>query len=92
MSRLRRQPAPSAWYAVRALIRVSKLLYCKYDDCRIGYASVAGDVPSMCPACSRPAHWSTMQPEATYHEPLSPWNVSRNDRKFLKGLRISSDE
>lgn len=71
---------------------MSKLLYCKYDDCRIGYASVAGDVPSMCPACSRPAHWSTMQPEARYQPPKDPWKISVNDKRFLKGLKIRAED
>lgn len=54
-------------------------IYCRHLDCLVGYASVAGDLPRICPACNRVSQWST----------VPPWKLSKQDEKFLLSLRIN---
>lgn len=64
---------------------MSRTLWCQNPGCGTGYASVAGDIPKVCPACDQPAHWST---EAG---PKVPFALSSNDKRFLRSLKITSE-
>lgn len=58
-------------------------LYCR--RCAHEHPSVAGDQPSICPACRQEAMWTT-EPV-----PLRPWALNENDRRFLKAIRVSAN-
>lgn len=62
-----------------------RTLWC--TRCSVGYASVAGDVPRVCPACDRDTVWSTLAPTSPRSD---PWTLTENDRRFLKALRIAA--
>lgn len=62
-------------------------LYCK--KCSAGYASL-GEVPRVCPACEQETSWTTAMPMSS--DPRVPYEVSLNDRRFLRSLRISPEE
>lgn len=56
------------------------IVFCQ--GCGVGYACV-GDLPPTCPKCDTPEPaWSSMR----------PLKLSANDRKFLKSLRIRTDD
>jgi hypothetical protein len=65
---------------------MARTLWCLNAGCGTGYASVAGDVPTVCPKCDQPAHWSTEDP------PKHPYVLSYLDKRFLNSLRIVSVE
>lgn len=65
------------------------ILYCTRRDCRAGYASL-GEVPRICPACQQDTRWTTVAPIADH--PNTPFRVNINDRRFLRSLRISSED
>ena len=60
-----------------------RLLYCR--KCAHQHQSIAGDQPNFCPACDQPAHWTT-EPV-----PKRPWDLNANDKRFLKGIKIMSN-
>lgn len=69
---------------------MARTLWCRYEDCQKGYASVAGDRPKICPACERPEAWSTRYPVST---PIrTRYVLAASDRRFLRSLRIAVDE
>jgi hypothetical protein len=49
--------------------------------CLAGYGST-GDLPAVCPSCLQETRWTTTQ----------PYQLSENDRRFLRSLRITSEE
>jgi hypothetical protein len=64
-------------------------LWCRHPRCGKGYASVAGDIPTICPACEKPGRWTTeasMPGRRT--TPTFPFDLSDNDKRLLKLLRI----
>lgn len=63
-------------------------LWCRHADCGKTYESTAGHIPIICPHCERTALWTTEQPEPP---PVKPYVLSENDRRFLKSLRIASN-
>ena len=63
-----------------------RTLYCRL--CTAAYDSVAGDQPAICPACGKAAHWSTEPPR---DEPKRAWEITANDRRLLKSLKIHAD-
>lgn len=42
-------------------------------------------VPEICPFCEQAAHWTTDS------EPKSDWQLSENDRRFLRSIRIAAN-
>ena len=75
---------------------MAETLWCRYPDCQIGYASVAGERPLVCPNCEQPARWTTTEPAAPPmpkrgRDPAKVYRLSTNDRRFLKAVRIASD-
>lgn len=67
---------------------MARLLWCR--NCAIGYASVGGDVPTICPQCATtPARWTTMAPVSDV--PRIRWRLTYNDRRFLKALKIAAN-
>jgi len=66
-------------------------LWCRRPDCGIGYASVGGDVPTICPGCLQDALWTTFAPLQASVPPRVAWTLNYNDRKFLNTLRIAGD-
>lgn len=64
----------------------STVLYCK--RCGVGYGSL-GEVPRVCPSCEKETSWSTAP---IGDKPTKPFVLTRNDRVFLKSLRIQPDE
>jgi len=66
---------------------MARLLYCTL--CSIGYASVAGDVPTICPGCDQETVWTTMAPVSDV--PRCAWDVTPYDRRLLKQLHIEVD-
>jgi hypothetical protein len=64
-------------------------LWCRHPRCGKGYASVAGDIPKICPACEKPGRWTTeasMAPHGT--TPASPDHLTDYDKRLLRLLRI----
>jgi hypothetical protein len=59
------------------------ILYCRH--CQTGHAAV-GVVPATCPQCQNPANWSTSL------EPRVPYELTLNDKRFLKGIHVSPEE
>jgi hypothetical protein len=59
------------------------ILYCRH--CQTGHASV-GAVPETCPHCLNSANWSTSL------EPRVPYELTLNDRRFLKGIHVAPEE
>lgn len=64
-----------------------RTLWCRL--CSVGYASVAGDVPRICPGCDRETVWTTMAPVSDV--PRFAWELTFNDRRFLKTIRIDAE-
>lgn len=61
-------------------------IFCK--GCHAGYAAT-GAIPSVCPACEHDAGWTTRWP---HEDRRFPFVVTKQDRRFLRSLRIASDE
>lgn len=61
-----------------------RTLWCR--KCSHGYASVAGDVPRVCPACDQKTVWSTLAPTT-----VDGWTLTLNDRRFLKAIGVEAD-
>lgn len=59
-------------------------LWCRWPDCRKGYASVE-EIPPICPACGREADWTTRE------QPRVAFKLTRDDVRFLRMLRIRPD-
>ena len=55
-------------------------LWCTAPGCQSGYYS-KGEVPSVCPRCERPAHWTT----------TPPFKLTMDDKVFLKVNRIDPE-
>jgi hypothetical protein len=66
-------------------------LFCRYDDCRVSVVSCAGIIPVVCPGCHRSSRWSTTPRMSDHGEPMVPYEITVNDRRFLKSLRIASE-
>jgi len=72
---------------LRLMLRVQSImaddkrvtLWCQ--ACKTGYASV-GEVPFLCPECHGIPYWTTSP----------PFKLSRNDKSFLKSIRITQDD
>lgn len=71
---------------------MARTLWCRYADCGYGYASVAGDQPSLCPECKRSALWSREEPLLQPETPEVPFALTVNDRRLLRSLRIEAPE
>ena len=71
----------------RAGDAMSRILYCRH--CAVGYGSVAGDMPSVCPHCEQQASWTTMAPEQPARRTVLA--LSEADRRLLRRLRIAED-
>ncbi len=65
------------------------ILYCV--RCHSGYGSI-GEVPLRCPMCGQVTSWSTDVPIMPAPEPKSPYELNVNDKRFLRSIRITSDE
>jgi hypothetical protein len=64
-------------------------LWCGYPRCGKGYASVAGDIPKICPACEKPGRWRTEVSVPRRHTTRTfPYDLSAYDTRLLKLLRI----
>ena len=61
----------------------SRIVYC--HACLVGYAAI-GALPSTCPHCNSPAIWRSSL------EPRVPYELTFNDKQFLKTLRIEWQE
>jgi hypothetical protein len=66
---------------------VARVIWCRV--CYEPYESIAGLLPPQCPACQKPAVWTTVRPDPT--TPTVAYATSENDRKFLRSLRILPD-
>lgn len=73
---------------------MTRRIFCRHDDCDHSDLEEAGRRPAQCPGCRRVAAW-TLEPktEATIIRaaPLGPqdeYQLSANDKRFLKSLRI----
>jgi hypothetical protein len=53
--------------------------------CAHAHISIGGDQPAVCPGCSQQAFWTT-EPV-----PLRPWALTENDKRFLRSIRVSSN-
>jgi hypothetical protein len=68
---------------------MARLVWCR--RCTAMFTSVAGELKNVCPSCKLdPAHWTTMAPEDSI-EPVKPYEVTTNDRRFLRSLRIAAE-
>lgn len=65
-------------------------IWCRYADCGVQHTVLMGRFPDACPACKRDARWSTMPPIA-YPDPLAPYDVNRNDARFLRSIKIDPE-
>lgn len=75
---------------------MARLLYCRHQDCHEAYVSDAGKQPAICPACQRAASWTAIpphgiRPAAHPDDPKRPYDLTLNDRRFLRSLRIETD-
>lgn len=66
---------------------MARTLWCR--KCRVGFVSVAGDVPRVCPDCERETTWTTMLPRCG--DPMISYDLTTNDKRFLRSLRIALD-
>jgi hypothetical protein len=67
---------------------MARTLWC--SCCDAGYLSVGGDVPRQCPHCGTFTVWRTLAPMDA-KTPRATWELTPNDRRFLKSLRIGVD-
>lgn len=67
---------------------MARTLFC--SRCDAGYQSVGGDVPRQCPHCGAFTVWRTLAPMVG-EDPIQPWELSHNDRRLLRQLRINPD-
>lgn len=76
---------------------MAQTIWCRYEDCREPYYSLAGDRPAFCPKCKKPQRWVTTKdglPERRKHGkgPRVKFDLNHNDYKlFLKRIRVSAD-
>lgn len=63
---------------------MSRPIYCRM--CAEPFEQIAGALPERCPACKKPALWST-EPQV---KPALRW--THNDKRFLKAIRVEADE
>lgn len=74
---------------------MARTLWCRH--CGDTYDSIAGTIPPICPNpdCKKSAKWSTT-PGNPHKErrknPRVPYELNHNDRRFLKSLRIETDQ
>jgi hypothetical protein len=72
-------------------------LFCRHPNCGKPFESAAGDQPDVCPACRQGGLWSTSPGDgwdATKPVCVAPqvkFELSFNDRRFLKSLRIDPE-
>lgn len=71
----------------------NRILYCRYEDCGKPDESVAGEQKALCPACRREAKWATEpgHPVKATEPPRGVLDLTFNDRRFLKQLRIGQE-
>jgi hypothetical protein len=81
-----RHVVQSAIRRMRKRASVPLVLHCRH--CQQAYRHVTGTLPDACPTCGQESDWSAVTVE---HEPRVPFNLSRNDRKFLKSIRIDPE-
>lgn len=62
-----------------------RTLWC--TKCAVGYASVAGDLPKVCPRCDQETVWTTLAPQSARSY---DWVLNVNDKRFLRSLRIEA--
>ena len=62
---------------------VARVLLCR--KCGHWY-QVVQQIPDICPHCEQSASWTTDD------APSKPYVLSENDRKFLKSLRIATND
>ena len=58
--------------------------------CRLCHQAVPvkGKVPDICPHCARQTTWTSM---LVLDDPKKPWELSGNDRRFLKAIYIDAE-
>jgi hypothetical protein len=72
-----------------------RTIYCRHEHCGEQVDIVAGQFPAVCPGCERVAKWSTTPGNVVKERrkgPRVPWDLSRNDRRFLRSLRIDPED
>jgi hypothetical protein len=63
--------------------------------CHRGYASVAGDVPRICPGCDQETTWTALQPAGvtlSLHMASFRAGLNYNDRRLLRVAGIRRDD
>ena len=63
---------------------MARVLYCSH--CQAEYFTDTGPMRSLCYICGRPTIWTTMAPVPD--EPRPAWELSQNDRRFLRSIKI----
>jgi hypothetical protein len=80
----------------RALVVMSRIVYCRYTDCQVGTPCIAGKLPPVCPGCERPGRWTTRTPppsgSATNGAVASDLDLTYNDLEMLRRHQRWCDE
>jgi len=72
--------------------------WCRHQDCREPYDHPGGTLPPICPACDHVAAWGTRVDASPIPVPVKKapgrvlFDLTANDRKLLKRLRIRMEE
>lgn len=64
-------------------------IWCRHEDCQEPFESIAGYRPALCDKCHRVAAWATEQGVGLIG--AIGFTLTRNDRRFLKSLRIDPE-
>jgi hypothetical protein len=72
-----------------------RTVYCRWEGCGESDEATVGQEKDVCPACGKEARWSVL-PGRTIKErrknPRVPFELTLNDKRFLRSLRIQTEE
>lgn len=71
-----------------------RTIFCRYSDCAEAYIVVMGRFPTICPACNRPAQWTTLAPlkiTPNYADPAKSYELTPKDAAMLRALKIDPE-
>lgn len=78
--------APLLRVLYREAIMAAVIRYC--SRCWTGYATM-GDLPAKCGACDRVTRWVESLP---LDQPKVPYELNINDKRFLRSIRVASED
>lgn len=71
-----------------------RTIFCRYSDCAEAYTVIMGQFPVVCPACNRPAQWTTIAPlrmTPNYPDPTKAYELYPRDVDFLRSIKVDPE-